>query len=190
VDFKEGTIEIRQSLKRQPDSSLVVGPPKVDSYRNLRLPTEVIDALRAHKVSQKKKELAAHVWDNRDGLVFTTARGTPIPRICVGPFQIGPRLPTWVIWRPTNCATRLPPCWLKPGSPSSRLPTCSVTRTSACWRRSTGTRSRGSSTSPGAKPGCCSDRSSARFGWPQGTGNPDLEHIFAKRRQSIDTHPY
>ena len=78
VNLKEGTIEIRQSLKRQPDSSLVVGPPKVDSYRNLRLPTEVIDALKAHKVHQRKKELAVLVWDNRDGLVFTTAMGTPI----------------------------------------------------------------------------------------------------------------
>jgi integrase len=78
VDLKEGTIEIRQSLKRQPDSSLVVGPPKVDSYRNLRLPIEVIDALKAHKAHQRRKELAAHVWDNRDGLVFTTSMGTPI----------------------------------------------------------------------------------------------------------------
>jgi site-specific recombinase XerD len=29
-------------------------------------------------VHQRKKELAVLVWDNRDGLVFTTAMGTPI----------------------------------------------------------------------------------------------------------------
>jgi hypothetical protein len=67
VDLEAGTIEIRQALKRLPDGAMVVGPPKVDSYRNLRLPNEVVDALRAHRQSQRKKELAAPVWDNPDG---------------------------------------------------------------------------------------------------------------------------
>jgi len=77
VDLKKGTLGVNQSLKRLPDKSLVIGPPKAESYRTIRLPQNVIDALQAHLVHQKKERLAAPVWEDHD-LVFPTAIGTPV----------------------------------------------------------------------------------------------------------------
>ena len=37
VDLDEG-LTVRRALKRLPDGSYVIGPPKVESYRTLRLP--------------------------------------------------------------------------------------------------------------------------------------------------------
>jgi integrase len=77
VDLTKGTLEVRQSLKRLPDGSLVVGPPKSDSYRTLRLPENLIVILRAHRLAQRKDRLRAPIWEDH-GLVFTNAIGRPI----------------------------------------------------------------------------------------------------------------
>jgi integrase len=77
IDLKKGTLEVKQSLKRLPDKSLVIGPPKAHSYRKLQLPPRVAAALRTHQRLQKKDRLAAPVWEE-NGLVFTTIIGTMI----------------------------------------------------------------------------------------------------------------
>jgi integrase len=76
VDLKRRTLEVKQSLKRLPDKSLVIGPPKADSHRKLQLPGRIVTALEAHKRQQKKDRLAAPVWEEH-GLVFTSVIGTP-----------------------------------------------------------------------------------------------------------------
>ncbi len=77
IDFDERTLCVNQSLQRLPGGELVIGPPKTDSYRTVRLPDRVIVALRVHQVNQKKERLLAPVWDDH-GLVFPSAVGTPV----------------------------------------------------------------------------------------------------------------
>ena len=50
---------------------------KADSYRTLRLPSPVVDSLRAHKKAQAAESLKAPVWEHYD-LVFPNAIGAPI----------------------------------------------------------------------------------------------------------------
>jgi integrase len=77
VDLDERTLEIKQSLQRLPGGDLVIGPPKKDSFRTVRLPDRVIVALRTHRVHQKTERLKAPVWGDH-GLVFPSAIGTPM----------------------------------------------------------------------------------------------------------------
>ena len=77
VDFDEGVLTVRQALKRLPDGTYTIGPPKVDSYRMLRLPAELSGLLRAHRLAQRKARLSAPVWEDH-GLVFTNRVGRPI----------------------------------------------------------------------------------------------------------------
>jgi integrase len=77
VDLDEGVLTVRQALKRLPDGTYVIGAPKLDSYRMLRLPTELVGLLRAHRLTQRKARLSAEVWEDH-GLVFTNALGRPI----------------------------------------------------------------------------------------------------------------
>ncbi|MGH9305495.1 MAG: tyrosine-type recombinase/integrase [Acidimicrobiales bacterium] len=77
VDLDEATLSVRQALKRLPDGTYVIGPPKVDSYRTLRLPLDLIALLRTHRHAQRKARLSAPVWEDH-GLVFTNAIGRPI----------------------------------------------------------------------------------------------------------------
>ena len=77
VDLTNRTLEVRQALHRKPGGGVEIGKVKADSYRTIRLPSPVVDALRKHKRRQVKEELAAPVWE-KSGLVFTTAIGTPM----------------------------------------------------------------------------------------------------------------
>lgn len=77
VDLDEGVLTVRQALKRLPNGTYVIGPPKVDSYRLLRLPGDLVALLRAHRLAQRKARLYAPVWEDH-GLVFTNALGRPI----------------------------------------------------------------------------------------------------------------
>ncbi len=77
VDLDERTLDVKQSLQRLPGGELVIGPPKKDSFRTVRLPDRVVVALRAHRVNQKRERLRAPVWDDH-GLVFPSAIGTPM----------------------------------------------------------------------------------------------------------------
>ena len=77
VDLDEGVLTVRQALKRLPDGTYVIGAPKVDSYRMLRLTTDLVGLLRAHRLAQRKARLSAEVWEDH-GLVFTNGVGRPI----------------------------------------------------------------------------------------------------------------
>ena len=45
IDLDERTLKVSQSLQRLPGGDLVIGPPKKDSYRSVRLPNRVVVAL-------------------------------------------------------------------------------------------------------------------------------------------------
>jgi len=77
MDLDEGILTVRQALKRLPDGTYVLGAPKVDSYRMLRLPTDLVGLLRAHRLTQRKARLSSEVWEDH-GLVFTNGVGRPI----------------------------------------------------------------------------------------------------------------
>jgi integrase len=77
VDLDAGTLEVRQSLKRLPDSSLVIGPTKADSNRTIQLPPDVAAALRTHRQDQRRQRLASPVWEEH-GLVFPNSIGRPM----------------------------------------------------------------------------------------------------------------
>jgi integrase len=92
VELDEATMEIRQTLKRLPDGRHVIGPPKVNSYRKVRIPDQLVLALRAHRQTQRKLRLSAPVWENND-LVFPNSIGrrmdflqlsTPCNALCKG----------------------------------------------------------------------------------------------------------
>jgi integrase len=61
VNLDEATMEIRQALKRLPDGQHVIGPPKVNSYRKVRIPDQLVLALRTHRLTQRKQRLSAPV---------------------------------------------------------------------------------------------------------------------------------
>ena len=77
VNLEKGTLEVRQSLKRLPDGTFTIGPPKAQSYRTLRLTGDLISVLRSHRHAQRKARLSAPVWEDH-GFVFTNAIGRPI----------------------------------------------------------------------------------------------------------------
>ena len=77
LDLNERTLDVKQSLQRLPGGELVIGPPKKDSFRTVRLPDRVVMALRTHRINQKKERLKAPVWDDH-GLVFPSAIGSPM----------------------------------------------------------------------------------------------------------------
>ena len=78
LDLDSGKLEVRNALKRLPDETYVLGPPKVASYRALCMPTAVLVALRQHRLEQMKERLSAPVWENDLNLVFTNTVGRPI----------------------------------------------------------------------------------------------------------------
>lgn len=77
VDLEQRTLEVKQSLQRLPGGELVIGGPKKESYRTIRLPDRVVGALRVHRVNQRRERLSAHVWEDHD-LVFPSSLGTPM----------------------------------------------------------------------------------------------------------------
>ena len=68
VDLDETVLTVRQALKRLPDGTYTIGPPEVEGYRMLRLPAELLDLPRAHRLAQRKARLSAPVWEDTDGL--------------------------------------------------------------------------------------------------------------------------
>ncbi|MBV9484796.1 MAG: site-specific integrase [Frankiaceae bacterium] len=77
VDLEVGTLTVRRALLRH-GSDLVLGDVKTStSRRTLRMPSPVVDALRALKRDQASERLAAAAWSDQD-LVFSTGVGTPV----------------------------------------------------------------------------------------------------------------
>ena len=53
IDFKAKTLTVRQALVRKPGGGVALGEPKVKSYRVIRLPGMVLDALKTHRKAQR-----------------------------------------------------------------------------------------------------------------------------------------
>lgn len=78
IDFKEQTLSIRRSLKRE-NNQLRFGPPKtIKSIRTLKMSNQLASALQRHATElQRQKSAAGELWHELD-LVVTTEIGTPV----------------------------------------------------------------------------------------------------------------
>ena len=78
VDLDQETLQVVQTLQRV-DGRLQLLPPKTrTSRRTVPLPPPVLQALRAHKVTQGKERLLAGSRWTDTGMVFASRVGTPI----------------------------------------------------------------------------------------------------------------
>jgi integrase len=79
VDLETGTLTVRQALQRQPGGGLVLVPPKSRAGRRvIPMPTQLVEALKAHRAAQVAERLAAGSMWVDTGLVFTTVIGKPV----------------------------------------------------------------------------------------------------------------
>jgi integrase len=79
VDLDVEPISIRQALKVERGTTVLIGPLKTaGSRRTLALPQPVTDALRAHWQRQQEERIAAGPNWVESGLFFVTSVGTPI----------------------------------------------------------------------------------------------------------------
>ncbi|MGY1615609.1 site-specific integrase [Geodermatophilus sp. SYSU D00691] len=79
ADLEAGALTVRQALQRQPGSGLVFVQPKSRAgRRTIALPSQLRDALRAHRTAQlAERMVAGSVWEDYD-LVFCQENGRPI----------------------------------------------------------------------------------------------------------------
>lgn len=85
IDLEAGTLAVRQQIQRvgNPRRPVFVEPKTERSRRPVPLPTQVVDALKAHQERQAIEQmLASSRWGGPDGewegLVFCTTIGTPL----------------------------------------------------------------------------------------------------------------
>jgi integrase len=89
VDLEAGRLHVRRSLRRQPDGTLLLTPPKTTrSNRVIPMPERLTSALAEHQARQAEARLIlGEEWVD-SCFVFTTALGTPIhPRNDYRAFQ-------------------------------------------------------------------------------------------------------
>ena len=81
IDLDKGTMSIERGIHRVRGKGLVFEEPKSErSKRKLRLPPQLVESLRSHKVAQLEERLAAgSLWEDSD-LVFCQVNGKPIDR--------------------------------------------------------------------------------------------------------------
>jgi integrase len=81
IDIQRETLTVRRTVHRVKGVGLVYEDPKsASSRRTIALPTELADALRAHRVTQLADQVAAaRKWQDND-LVFAQANGRPIDK--------------------------------------------------------------------------------------------------------------
>ncbi|MCW2605649.1 MAG: integrase family protein [Frankiales bacterium] len=79
VDLEAGTLTVRWALQRQKGKGLVLVLPKSKAgRRTIKLPEQMREALRRHRVRQNEQRLAAaDVWED-GGFVFCQGNGRPI----------------------------------------------------------------------------------------------------------------
>jgi integrase len=79
VDLDAGTLTVRRALQRQKGKGLLLVEPKSRAgRRTIKLPVELRDALRVHRVRQAEQRLAAaNVWED-GAFVFCQPNGRPI----------------------------------------------------------------------------------------------------------------
>ena len=90
VDFDRNTIHIWRAISRDENGAIILSEPKtVQSVRSLDAPDPVLDALRRHRLDQKRHQLEiGEIWSNPEALVFTSPTGHPIdPMICRKEFK-------------------------------------------------------------------------------------------------------
>lgn len=81
VDFDAGELTVSATLSQVAGGGLERKVPKTDSSaRTIPMPDVVATALRRHRKAQAAEALAAKLWLNDEGYVFTTTIGTPIDR--------------------------------------------------------------------------------------------------------------
>ena len=81
IDLSTGTLSVRRGLHRVAGKGLVYEEPKSErSRRTLALPSQLVEALKAHQAAQlEERRAAGSVWHDHD-LVFAQANGDPIDR--------------------------------------------------------------------------------------------------------------
>ena len=78
IDLERGYVQVRQQLIRTKEQGLTFTSPKGGKSRSVRLTTRAVKALESHRERQLEEKLRlAGLW-NENGLVFTTAIGTPM----------------------------------------------------------------------------------------------------------------
>jgi integrase len=78
IDFKERTLSVRRSLKRE-NNQLRFGPPKTNgSNRTLKMSEHLVSALRRHAAEQQQRRVVASEMWHEVNLVVATEIGTPV----------------------------------------------------------------------------------------------------------------
>ena len=79
IDFEREELRVRNQLQRVKGQGLILREPKTErSRRRIKLPPQIVEALRAHKARQDRERLFAGDRWQETGHVFTTSIGTPI----------------------------------------------------------------------------------------------------------------
>lgn len=79
LDLADGVIRVRRTITRDDAAREVIGETtKGKRERAVAIPAEVVDELRAWRVAQTERRLAAAAWTERD-LVFDGGRGGVLP---------------------------------------------------------------------------------------------------------------
>ena len=78
-DWSGDRLRIQRALTRTAEGGWVLAEPKTSrSRRTVTLPTSTVDALTSHRAGQAREKLQWGPDYQDDGLVFCTARGTPL----------------------------------------------------------------------------------------------------------------
>jgi integrase len=83
VDLDAERLTVRQALVMLKGKAIIQDPKSKTALRSMRLTPDAVAALKAHKVRQAERELAATRWQ-KSGLVFTTSVGTALSPRNVG----------------------------------------------------------------------------------------------------------
>jgi integrase len=80
IDWKTGTITIQRQRTTVGNSTITKDAPKGDKdgdkIRTVPIPSDILELLKAHRLEQRKRKLAARVWEDT-GFVFVGATGKP-----------------------------------------------------------------------------------------------------------------
>lgn len=90
VDFDRKTIHVWRAISRDENGAIILSEPKtVQSVRSLDAPDPVLNALRRHRLEQKRHQLEiGEIWSNPEALVFTSPTGHLIdPMVCRKEFK-------------------------------------------------------------------------------------------------------
>ncbi len=83
IDLEAGTLRVNRQLQRirrdgEKSGALIFSEPKNASRRTVGLPQRAVETLHIHRKRQVKEKLQAGPLYEDQGLVFATAKGTPL----------------------------------------------------------------------------------------------------------------